>query len=81
MNPLADKFIGAYLCKLCIKTRKRSKTRRFRHMLKVRHNKKILSPGVGKRGFMIIPIVNKGEVDLYTIVGILICSGIPPILA
>ena len=44
MNPLADKFIGAYLCKLCIKACKRSKTRPFRHVLKTEHNKKILSP-------------------------------------
>jgi len=57
MNPLADKFISAYLCKLCIKACKRSKTRPFRHVLKTEQNKKILSPGKGKRGFMMIPIV------------------------
>jgi len=63
MNPLADKFISAYLCKLCIKTCKRSKTRRFKHVVQKGTQQKILSPGMGKRGFMIITIVNKGEVD------------------
>ena len=48
MNPLADKFISAFLCKLCIKARKHSNTRHFRHMLKMGHNKKNLSPGIGK---------------------------------
>lgn len=59
MNPLADKFISAYLCKLCIRTCKRSKTRHFRHVLKMEHNKKILSPDMEKREFMIIPIAKK----------------------
>lgn len=65
MNPLADKFFCANLCMLYIMACKRSKIRHFRHVLKMGHNKKILSPDMGKRGFMNISKENNGRGRFY----------------
>lgn len=49
MNPLADKFIGTYLCMLCIKACKRSKTRYSRHAPQKRTQQKSSLPAWEER--------------------------------